>query len=58
MIDDGIPYTEDIGMLRIDFENLKSKLLPQPIEIVNVLKKMLPNLIKTKTSAIKEWVNK
>ena len=40
-----IPYSADIGVIHVDSEDLKMRLMPSPVQCLYALKTLLPQLI-------------
>ena len=53
-----IPFQADLGLLRINSNDLKGKLIPSPQEIIDKLKSFMPELFRTRNAKIKEWIVK
>lgn len=56
-LEQDIPCQADIGLLRIDNNDLKAALVPSPMDIIKNLKEVLPVLLKSRTLELKQWFN-
>jgi len=56
--DDFLPDTKDLGMLRIDFSNIKKALKPNPWECFEKLRKMIPPEIKRWVEECWKWIQR
>lgn len=56
LLEQEIPFQADLGLFRIDSSDLRNELLPSPDNLIRKLQGFLPELLKTRNKAIKEWL--
>ena len=58
MIIERFPEIEDVGIFKLDSTKVKKKILQQPGDILNKIKKELPEIISERIFYLKEWFSK
>ena len=58
MIKERFPEVEDVGIFKLDSTKVKKKILQQPGDILNKIKKELPEIISERIFYLKEWFSK
>jgi hypothetical protein len=51
-----VPFQEDIGLLRIDSQQVKEYMIPRPQEIISVLAKKIPEELQKRLLSCQEWL--
>ena len=53
----GIPYSADVGIVRVDSKRLKMFLMPSPARCLYAIQELLPNLIKERSESLLDEIN-
>ena len=53
---DSIPVDKDLGLLRVNFGNIRKVLTPQPKACIKKLEKILPKMVKQRIGKSKLWL--
>lgn len=56
MFEDCLPEVKDLGMLRIDVTAIKLKMTPQPKLCIQILKDLIPEVVKLRINQSSEWL--
>jgi len=56
MLETEVPYQADLGLFRIDTSELRKEILPSPENLIKKLQLFMPELLKTRNKAIKDWL--
>ena len=54
-LENEIPYSADLGLFRIDSEEVKLKLIPSPEDLINNLKSFFPSMLRARIKSCKDW---
>ena len=56
LLEQEVPFQADLGLFRIDSDDLRKELLPSPEILIKKLQGFLPEMLKLRNRAIKEWL--
>ncbi len=56
IFNEAIPQQKDLGLLKLNFEQLKVALTPQPAHCIRKLKNVLPKMVMSRIEISRSWM--